>query len=215
MYGGLGVLLVGGIVAGFLGHWWGQAWIWASIGILVLVAVAMWALATPYYRRVGTVARAMAGGSEAVTEEQLAQILRSPRLWPVAWIGFGGLLAILYLMLFKPALGFSVTTEPPAASCSPAGTTVEVTAADFAFEPLCLAAPADTAFTIVMDNRDTGVPHNVAVYTDASASDALFVGDLVPGPIVERYDVDALPAGEYVFRCDAHPTQMVGTFVSA
>jgi plastocyanin len=215
LYASLGVLLLGGIVAGFAGHWWGYAWIWASIGILLLVMVAMWTMASPYYRRVGVVARAMAGGSEAVTHEQLDGILRSRRPWSIAWIGFGGLLAILYLMLFKPTLGFSVAAAPPPAACSPGGTAVEVTAAGVAFDPECLAAPAGTAFTIVMDNRDTGVRHNVSLYTDPSASRALFVGELVPGPVVERYDVEALPAGTYVFRCDEHPAQMVGTFVVA
>ena len=30
-------LLVTGIIAGFVGDWWGERWIWASIAILVLL----------------------------------------------------------------------------------------------------------------------------------------------------------------------------------
>src|SRR5437879_6182270 len=65
-YYSTGLLLLGGIVAGFLGHWWAQGWIWAAIVVLVLTSMAMLGVARPYYRRVGLVARAMAGGSTAV-----------------------------------------------------------------------------------------------------------------------------------------------------
>jgi ABC-type Co2+ transport system permease subunit len=33
------VLLAAGIVAGFMGHWWGQGWIWLSLGVLVAMVV--------------------------------------------------------------------------------------------------------------------------------------------------------------------------------
>ncbi len=43
------VMLIGaGIVAGFLGDWWGQGWIWGGIGTLILVIVVMYAIASPY-----------------------------------------------------------------------------------------------------------------------------------------------------------------------
>src|SRR6266545_8083830 len=45
------VLLAGGITAGFLGHWWGQGWIWAALGVLILMMGAMYGLASPYYKR--------------------------------------------------------------------------------------------------------------------------------------------------------------------
>src|SRR6266540_1695791 len=61
-YWSLGVLLVGGVVAGFEGHWWGKAWIWVAIALLVLTSLAMYGMARPFYRRVGVVARAVAGG---------------------------------------------------------------------------------------------------------------------------------------------------------
>src|SRR6476659_7345581 len=49
-YAALAVLLAGGIVAGFLGHLWGRAWIWSAIGVLVLTTAFMYAVASPYYR---------------------------------------------------------------------------------------------------------------------------------------------------------------------
>ena len=49
MYVGLLLLLVGGIWAGFAGEHWGRLWIWAAIGILVVIIGAMYAVATPFY----------------------------------------------------------------------------------------------------------------------------------------------------------------------
>jgi hypothetical protein len=102
MYIGLLLLLAGGITAGFLGDWWSQGWIWVSLGTLIAVIVAMYVLAAGYYKRLRTIVGAMAGGSQAVGEERLADLLEGPRPYVLAGIGFGGLLFILYLMLFKP-----------------------------------------------------------------------------------------------------------------
>ncbi len=101
-YISLGVLLLGGIVAGFLGDWWDEAWIWVSLAVLIATSIAMYVIAHPYYRRVAFVARAMAGGSTAVTEKQLDEILLSHIPFTLAAIGFGAILFILFLMLFKP-----------------------------------------------------------------------------------------------------------------
>lgn len=221
MYWSLAAVVVTGLVAGETGHWWGYAWIWTALGILVLVTLAMYYMAKPYYRRVGVVARAMAGGSQAVTPEQFDRVLGEPRAWSVLGIGTVGLLAILYLMVFKPALGLAPTAAPislPTQAggkppCSPAGTTVRVSGHDYAFDGRCLAAPAGTAFRIAFD--DTQGTHNVALYTDHTASKALFRGDIVTGPRTVIYEVPALAAGTYFFRCDVHPTQMTGVFVVA
>ena len=101
-YGALVLLLSGGIVAGFLGHWWGTRWIWTAIGILVVTTVFMYAVATPYYRKVRRVTEALEGGSEAVTPEEYARLLDSPRPIVLAVVGTAALLVILWLMLFKP-----------------------------------------------------------------------------------------------------------------
>lgn len=62
-------------------------------------------------------------------------------------------------------------------------------------------------------NMDAGVPHNVSIYTDSSASKALYTGKLANGPSSITYYVPALGPGTYYFRCDVHPTQMFGAFV--
>jgi plastocyanin len=218
-YGSLALLLVAGIVAGTLHHWWSQGWIWASLIVLVVTSVAMLAMASPYYRKVGFVARAMAGGSTAVTREQFDEILRSGRSVSVAAIGIVGLVLILYLMVLKPTLGFGGVSLPPppvasgtAGACAPNGTTLQIGAKDVAFDRSCLAAPAGQALTIEFVNQDS-LPHNVSIYTNSSATTALFTGPIQASPGTITYQVPTLPAGSYFFRCDVHPTQMTGRFL--
>jgi cytochrome c oxidase subunit 2 len=102
---------------------------------------------------------------------------------------------------------------PP--TCEPSGGELRVVAQGIAFDQGCLAAPADTPFTIAFDNRDEGVPHNVAIYTDEGAATSLFVGEIVTGSVKIDYEVPGIPAGDYFFRCDVHPTAMTGSFVVA
>jgi uncharacterized membrane protein len=105
-YVGILLLLGAGIWAGFTpgipGSWWEDRWIWVALITFVLTMIAMYAVATNYYKRVRTIVEAMVGGSEVVSEDRLAEVLRGPRPWILAAIGFGSILFILYLMLFKP-----------------------------------------------------------------------------------------------------------------
>jgi plastocyanin len=102
---------------------------------------------------------------------------------------------------------------PPPTTCAPRGAELELTARGLRFDASCLAAPAGTPFTVRFDNRDPDVPHNLAIYRDAAATQALFRGEIVTGPATVTYRVGALEPGTYLFRCDVHPTLMVGTFV--
>ena len=114
--------------------------------------------------------------------------------------------------LVAPA-SLAAPARPKAASCSPNGTALSLTAFDFKFDKDCLAAPADQALTIDFSNLDRGIPHNVAIYRDTTAGETLFQGDLVEGPGKTTYSVPALTVGTFLFRCDPHP-EMNGTFVS-
>jgi plastocyanin len=206
-YASLLLLLVGGVVAGFLGDLWSYGWIWGSIAVLVVIMVVMYAMARPYYQRVRFISRAMAEGSEAVSKEQWDRILSSGRPMAVAAVGIVGLVVILYFMLFKPTLGL----DPEAEAAPATGTAVPVTADELSFSADRLSAPAGEPFRIVLDNRAAGVPHNVSVYEDGTA---MARGEVVPGPATVTTSVPALDAGEYAFLCDVHPDQMAGTLVA-
>jgi hypothetical protein len=110
LYGSLLLLLGTGIVAGFLGHWWRQGWIWTGLGLLVGLMIAMYASASTYYDRVRQAVgvqtysqkrKGIAPGPQAAPEE-IDTLLRSLRPFIVAAIGGAGLLVILWLMMFKP-----------------------------------------------------------------------------------------------------------------
>ena len=102
-------------------------------------------------------------------------------------------------------------------SCSPEGSEVQVVAQDIAFSEPCLAAPADAAFTLTLENRDEAVPHNVSIHSADPLEDPnaepLFAGEVFAGVETVAYDVGPLAAGRYHFRCDVHPTEMRGVFV--
>jgi plastocyanin len=214
-YISLVVLLIGGFGAVTVGHLWSKAWIWSAIAVLVIASLAMYRMARPFYRRVGFVARAIEGGTEAVTDQQFAEILQSRRPWTIVGVGFGALVIILYLMVFKPTLGQGggqPVSGSAGATCKPAGATLNVVAKNLSFGVKCLAAPADQAFNIAFDNQEAA-PHNVAIYTDKSRSKSLFVGERVDGPKKVTYQVTPIAAGTYFFQCDFHPF-MNGSFIA-
>lgn len=96
----------------------------------------------------------------------------------------------------------------------PAGAPVSISAEGLAFGTSELSLKADTPSLIAFDNRDQGIPHNVAIYT-AQGGEALFQGEIVTGPTKVEYDVPPLDPGEYSFQCDVHPTTMSGSVTVA
>ena len=121
----------------------------------------------------------------------------------------------VFLALAAAACGGKDSGGPgtAGATCSPHGTTVPETAKNIAFASTCLAAPAKQDFTIVFDNQDPGIPHDVHLFSDPAMHVSIFAGTLVTGPKSVIYQVKGLPAGTYHFVCDVHPTQMVGVLI--
>ena len=109
VYLSLLVLLIAGIAAGILGGHFGRLWIWVSLALLIGMIVTMYALASRYYAQVrhavGLVSPFDKKGTpppEPVSAPELDRLLDSSRPFAIAIVGLGGLLLILWLMLFKP-----------------------------------------------------------------------------------------------------------------
>ena len=109
MYISLLVLLVAGIAAGFIGSFWGEAWIWVAIGVLVVVVVAMYMLGSQHYAKVRRAVgiKAYNDPKDApppapLPAAELEPLLASKRPELLAAIGGIGLVVILWLMVVKP-----------------------------------------------------------------------------------------------------------------
>lgn len=88
-----------------------------------------------------------------------------------------------------------------------------VTASGLKFDTNELDLTAGQPTKITFDNKDAGTLHNIAIYTDSSASKALFQGEQIAGVSSTTYTVPALQPGTYYFHCDVHPSLMFGTVV--
>lgn len=129
------------------------------------------------------------------------------------------LVVVLYPVIVGVAIaqfGFGESTaaaehgESAQGGTAAAAGTITLTASQVAFDTDTLSLPAGKDATVTLDNQDS-VPHNLSIYEDESAEKALFSGAEVAGGSSTDYEFTAPPKGEYFFRCDIHPTSMIGT----
>lgn len=104
MYVSLGLIVVSGVLAGLklesFSHWW----IWVAIVVLVATIGLMTAIAKPYFAKVKAACEVRPSGVPRTSDEELGEILRSNTAHLITATGLGGLLVILYLMVFKPGV---------------------------------------------------------------------------------------------------------------
>ena len=102
MYAGLLVLVIGGVIAGFAGHWWSFGWIWLAIGLLVMISGVMMGVSSPYYRRIKEAVKLRPSGVPRVSDEELDELLLARAPMISAWLGIATVTAIIWLMVWKP-----------------------------------------------------------------------------------------------------------------
>jgi plastocyanin len=93
------------------------------------------------------------------------------------------------------------TTPPPGA--------VVIVAQGTAFTTQNVTAPANAAFTLWFNNRDSEL-HNVQIW---DFDMTVFTGQTFTGPAAKSEQVQALAPGTYKFTCLIHP-QMTGELVA-
>jgi plastocyanin len=98
-----------------------------------------------------------------------------------------------------------------APASAPAEADLTVVAKDMAFDTDRISVPAGRPFELFFQNLD-GAPHNIAVYTDASAATPIYVGETITNATA-LYEVPAIESGESFFRCDVHP-DMAGILIA-
>jgi hypothetical protein len=102
MYISIGAIVVFGFLLAIDLDVLGQAWIWASVVLLVAIIGLMSMTARPYFRRVKEACELRPSGVPRVSDDELGQILGGGTAHVITAIGVIGLLAILYMMIFKP-----------------------------------------------------------------------------------------------------------------
>ncbi len=104
MYAALGSIVLTGVIAGIkfrsFRHWW----VWLAIVLLASTVALMVVVAKPYFARIKAACGVRPSGVPRVSDEELGEILTSSRAHVITAIGAGGLLSILYLMVFKPGV---------------------------------------------------------------------------------------------------------------
>ncbi len=121
------------------------------------------------------------------------------------------LLALGLVALVAISAACSSATAQPTASgpVDPNGPTI--VAKDMKFTSGSVEIKAGANVTVHFDNQDSA-PHNVAIFTDSSASSPISIGEVVSSGKKDQV-VPALQAGTYFFRCDVHH-DMTGTIVA-
>ncbi len=108
-YASLLVLLIAGIVLGFMGKWWGLGWIWISLLLLILSAVGMYLRSSVPFNRVRQAAglpyfdgRRSQPAAPPASQEALRAAAAAIRPAEATAMGVVPIAVILWLMMFKP-----------------------------------------------------------------------------------------------------------------
>jgi hypothetical protein len=103
------VLMVAGIVNGFMGQWWSRGWMWTSLILMLVVTVWMFVLGSRTYHPIRKAFGLpyQAGSKEMPAEEPLPEeerlaLISKTRPMELLAVGYGGFIIILWLMIFKP-----------------------------------------------------------------------------------------------------------------
>jgi plastocyanin len=108
----------------------------------------------------------------------------------------------------------NATEITPPAAVSSGKVVVGITARNMAFNTSTITVPAGSSVTINFNNQDSGNYHDIAIYTDASATNSIFVGMPVIGiSTIAYYFTAPSSPGTYIFRDKIHPQNMTGQFI--
>ena len=104
----------------------------------------------------------------------------------------------------------NVSTAPPSTESPPPppggqAQSVLVVAQNTAFDLKQINLKANGPVSLTLDNRDPGIPHNLAILTSENGS-VIFRKDPFSGPAKETWTFTAPAAGTYYFHCEVHPS---------
>ena len=113
-----------------------------------------------------------------------------------------------------PVVAPTDAAPPPATATDvppPSSSTFTVVGQNLLFNLTQLNAAAGAPVTIVFDNEDSAVAHNIHFFSGASSSGtSVGATDIIAGPSTATLSLGVLAAGSYFYHCDVHPVQMQG-----
>lgn len=99
----LAVVLITGLIPGFMVDWWRQGWMWASLVVLAAIAFVHWRYGSGYLGLfVEAANRAIGEKSNSSALDEFAAARATWHPIGVMVVGVVGLAIILWLMMFKP-----------------------------------------------------------------------------------------------------------------
>ncbi|KKL28404.1 hypothetical protein LCGC14_2375490, partial [marine sediment metagenome] len=202
------------------------------VGVLAFALLVIYGLSRIYLELPNSVATGLAAGiavgllaiswfvasHPAITAWQIGSIA----VVAVAALLGGAIFAVVQDDRGEPAPAVSGPDASPTPTGSPAPppatNVLEVAMVPtLAFDTGEIVFPANTEVTVRADNRDGVLTHNWALYESREAAEsegpsaAIALTEICPAPCVGEVTFTSPPPGEYFFRCDVHPTQMMGT----
>lgn len=102
MYMSFGLLLLGGVAAGIDAALFADWWLLGSLLLLLVLTAMMSVVATPHMKRLREGCTRWADGTYTMSDDELRAALDGPATTITVASGSVGLIAILYLMVFKP-----------------------------------------------------------------------------------------------------------------
>jgi plastocyanin len=155
---------------------------------------------------------------------------RWPRSTLVAIVAIVAVAAVLASGILPIGAGAPAASGSPGASAPPPGSQappggggggsapppnvqadVVITAEGIKWTTTSVQAPAGKAFSLALDNRDQGAPHDIQI-SDSSGKQ-VYKTEVVTGPKAQVFQAPALQAGSYPFKCTIHPN-MTGTITA-
>jgi plastocyanin len=138
-----------------------------------------------------------------------SRVRRRPVSFPLLVIGGLALIAV-----GVAAAGLEgEPAEEPGPGGGPGAVEIRLVAKDIAFDRQEMSFPAGAQVTIILDNQDAGIQHNVAIWPEEDPSNVIFDGEIITGVASINYPPFTAPEqpGTYSFFCRVHPTDMRGT----
>lgn len=114
--------------------------------------------------------------------------------------------------LLRPVIGLALLLALVTAACAQAkpvpvdpnfdGAQATIRAVNIAFDPTETTLPAGTPLRIILDNRDSGIPHDIRI---ANGDEEIARTPTVTGPAQTEVRFGPLEPGTYQLTCTIHP----------